>query len=185
MNTLNTEQQIQKLNRFKEIASYGESSTCLAEKLGAFIIYAGFVDFMVIQAAKVIEQIILNERVTTGSKQLFQPHSDIYFYGNQINTRNILKVIKKYLPFKSENNDEGEKLTNLAKNMIKICTKFLNYRNPIVHHIGSPNKGFEEVVGLCEKAIMKYHEFQEIHKQFMEVASPYTLTNEQRIELHN
>jgi len=52
------------------------------------------------------------------------------------------------LPFSSDNPNnavEVDQINELAKKMIKLGKKFLNYRNPVVHHIGNPSKSFEDI----------------------------------------
>lgn len=109
---------------------------------------------------------------------------DDHFYDKRINTRSILKEIRKYLPFKAlEDSDisKADQINISAENMIKIGINFLNYRNTIVHHIGSPKKTFEDIFLLCDKANSIYEKFREAHENFMVMTGQFRLTDEQFI----
>ena len=173
MNKLNTDQQISKLEKATQLANKAQKSDNLAERLGAFVLYAGFVDFLVIQAARLTEQIILKGQLATGKKPFFQPNDDSYFYDKKVSTRKILKGIRKFLPFESSNVSAGKEITEMANKMIECGFIFLNYRNPIVHQIGNPIKKFEDIITLCKRANEEYHKFCKAHKEFMEAAGPY------------
>jgi hypothetical protein len=173
---LNTDEQIEKLQQATRLAIEASKSTEVASRLGAFLLYAGMVDFLVIQAARLIEQIILKGQLAEGKKTTFQPQPDTYFYDRAISTRFILKGIRQQLTFQSPDPKkvgEAEQINKLANQMIDVGFEFLNYRNPIVHHIGNPKKTFNDLIALCDQANATYERFREAHKLFMEAAAPY------------
>ncbi len=71
---LSTDEQIDKLNRATQLADRAQNSGNLVDRLGAFVLYAGMIDFSVIQAARLIEQMILKGQLTAGEKPSFQPN---------------------------------------------------------------------------------------------------------------
>lgn len=173
---LDSNGQIAKLDTANNIADDASRSADIDRQLGAFLLYAGFVDFLAIQAARLLEQIILKKQLSEGGIPIFQPHSDSYFYDNRVSTRRILKIIRSYLPFSSTDPNEAEKvnqINKLTKKMIKLGNKFLNYRNPIVHHIGNPTMTFEDIVTICDKARDTYKDFVNAHTAFMMAAQSY------------
>jgi len=173
---LSVEEQIQKLETAERLANEASKSPDIDRRLGAFLIYAGIMDFMTIQAARLMEQIILKGQLAEGKKPTFQPRPDTYFYDHRIRTGFILKGIRKLLPFTSpEPSQAGEakRINDLAKRMIDDGFKFLNYRNPIIHDIGNPTKTFEDVIALCDQANAAFHKFREAHTAFLKAAGPY------------
>ena len=93
--TLNTDRQIDKLCTADNIAENASKSADIDRRLGAFLLYAGFVDCLAIQAVRLLEQIVLKKLLVEAGNTSFQPHSDIFFYDKQVSTRRILNVIKK------------------------------------------------------------------------------------------
>jgi hypothetical protein len=175
---LSSEEQIQKLQPAMRLANDASKSNDVDRRLGAFLLHAGIADFLAIQAARLVEQIILKSQLAEGKEPAFQPHSDTYFYDHQppISTRGILKGIGKLLPFQSpdpSHSDEAKRITELANQMIDAGVRFLNYRNPIVHHIGNPKKTLDDLTVLCDLGNVSFHEFRDSHKAFFEVAAPY------------
>ena len=123
-----------------------------------------------------MEQIILKGQLAEGKKPTFQPKPDTYFYDHRIRTRLILKGIRKLLPFTSpepSQASEAKRINELANRMIDDGFKFLDCRNPIIHHIGNPTKTFEDVIALCDQANAAFHKFREAHTAFFEAAGPY------------
>lgn len=173
---LSTDEQIKKLEAAERLANDASRSADIDRRLGALLLYAGIVDFIAIQAARLVEQIILKGQLAEGKKPTFQPKPNTYFYNRRIRTRFILKGIRKLMPFESPDpNEAGEakRITDLANRMVDLGLKFLNYRDPIVHHIGNPAKTFEDLVVLCDQAKAVFYEFREAHTAFFEAASPY------------
>ena len=176
-NILNTDQMIEKLNEIHKLADEAVASEDFVRKLGGITLYAGMADFMAIQSARLLEQVILKAQLAEGKEPSFRPHEDTYFYDTQISTRRIVKKIKEFLPFKipDSNNFSGDiqNINNLAEDYIKNTEKFLNYRNPIIHHIGSPKKTWAEIMELVNKAIVAFKDMEEAYRLFFETMQPY------------
>ena len=173
---LDTDEQIEKITQGMRLANEAAQADDITRRLGAFVLYAGIVDFFVIQAARLVEQIMLKSQLADGKQPGFQPHDDSYFYNRKVSTGRILKGIRKLLPFKSPDPSGVEKanyVTALANRMIDRGFDFLNYRNPIVHQIGKSSRTFDELINLCDKANAAYHKFREAHTAFFEAAGPY------------
>ena len=138
---LSTQEQIEKLGYLTKEANIASRSNSLISKLGSFTIYAGLIDFYAIQAARLIEQIILKSQLHENKKPTFKPHEDSFFYDEQVNTRRIIKVIKGYLPLKPSGEtklEDAQKVNACAKLLLDSFDKFLGYRNTLIHHIGNP-----------------------------------------------
>ncbi|WP_339786160.1 hypothetical protein [uncultured Imperialibacter sp.] len=173
---LTTDEQISKLQEAMTLAERAAKSQDIATRLGALVLNAGMVDFLVIQAARLFEEIILKGQLAQGNIPTFKPSPDTHFYDHKISTGGMLKGMRKLLPFNGTNSsDTGAvgKVNELANNMIDTGFQFLDCRNPIIHHIGNPNKEFKNIVQLCDQANKKYLKFQTAHKEFMELAGPY------------
>lgn len=52
---LNTDQQIEKLNEVSRIADEAFQADAIDRQLGAFLLYAGLVEFILIQAARLLD----------------------------------------------------------------------------------------------------------------------------------
>lgn len=173
---LDTNGQISKLGAAAKMASEAAASTNVAERLGAVVLYAGMVDYLVIQAARLLEQIMLKAQLANGKPPAFRPNDDAYFYDKKASTGSILKGIRKLLPFTSlypAAAKEAARITNLAERMIDTGFAFLDYRNPLMHQIGSPNRTFEEVLDLASRAVAAYEEFRQAHAAFFVAVGPY------------
>jgi hypothetical protein len=173
---LSTDEQIDKLTYLTTIANAAATEPELIKRLGAITIYAGEVDFVAIQVARLVEQIMLKAALAEGRQPSFQPHDDTYFYDNQIDTRLILNGIKELLPFRSGDPEEQEaaaRVNELAGKFLKAAHGFLNYRNAVIHHIGSPKKTLDDINALCDKAIAAFREVWALQKEFFEAAAPY------------
>ena len=181
------EENITKLNHFIDIAKEAEKSEDFATKLGALTIYAGMVDFSAIQAAKVLEQVILKSQIKINKRPSFKPKSDEYFYNFQVPSRRIGRVISSHLPFRplaGTNEEKAQEITSKAKIFLESLNNFLNYRNTLVHHLGNSKFSKEYLYELLNKAISKYKEYVMAHEEFMDIIAPYTLTKEQKEELY-
>lgn len=73
---LNTTGQIKKLNEISKLAKDASSSKDVIKKLGSLVVYSGLVDFLVIQAARIFEQIILKYQLSKKGKPSFEPKDD-------------------------------------------------------------------------------------------------------------
>ena len=173
---LSTDEQIAKLTHLTAIAEAAASEPELIKRLGAVMIYAGEVDFIAIQAARLVEQIMLKAALTEEKEPPFQPHDDTYFYDNQVSTRLILKGIEKLLPFRSvhpEEDDAAGRVNQLTSRFLQAAHDFLNYRNAIIHHLASPKKTLDDIDALCDKAIATFHRVWDSQRDFFEAAGPY------------
>jgi len=173
---LSTDEQIDKLTYLTRVADAAATEPDLVKRLGAITIYAGEVDFWAIQAARLVEQVVLKGAVAEGKEPAFQPHDDTYFYDNQIDTRRILHEIKKLLPLRSvdpEGEEAAARVSELAGKFLKAANGFLNYRIAIVHHMTSPKNTLDDVNSLCDKAISASREVRACHREFSEAAAPY------------
>jgi hypothetical protein len=173
---LSTNEQITKLNYLSEVADTAAATDDLIKRLGALTIYAGQVDFVAIQAARLIEQMVLKAVLARGEVPSFQPHDDSYFFDNRISTRVILKRIEEKLPFRSDDpqgDEAASRVNELASKFLEAAHIFLNYRNAIIHHVGSPKTTLEDVDGLCDKAILAFRQVWAAHTEFFQAAAPY------------
>ena len=174
---MDTVEQIEKLKKVELLANNASESMHLDRRLGAFLLYAGLTDFMAIQAARLVEQIVLKGQLADGKEPTFHPHPDTYFYNHAISTRLIFRGIRKFLPFKpgSGGADEANRITTLANRMIDAGLMFSAHRNRIVHHIGSPAMTLESLVALIDQASAAYREFREAQKHLHEDCGPLPL----------
>ena len=174
---LSTDEQMKKLSQVMRMAEDAAASDDIVRRIGAVTLYAGLVDFLTIQLARLVEQVILKSQLAAGEKPKFIPSADSYFYDMRIDTRKIVNDIKKnILPFRAASTDlaeNAEKANTLAKTLIKKTNKFLNYRIGIIHHLGSPKMTFQELNTLCGKAILAYKDFLRAHRAFFEAVQPY------------
>ena len=180
---LSADEQLAKLRRVFRLAEDASRSEDTARRLGAFLLNAGIVDFLAIQAARLVEQIVLKAQLARGGKPSFQPHEDSYFYAGRVSTRRILKGIQRFLPFAAgepADDAEAKRVTALAKTMVERGFEFLDYRNPVVHQIGSRRRGFDELVVLCDQANAAYQDFAEAHRVFLETAQPYGFSEKEQ-----
>ena len=175
---LNTDQMIEKLNKINKLAYEAVASEDFIKKLGGITLYAGMADFLAIQSARLLEQVILKAQLAEGEEPSFKPHEDTYFYDEQINTRRIVKEIEKFLTFEISDSNKFsgdiQKINNLAKDYIESTEKFLNYRNAIVHQVvGSPKKTLDDIVKLVDKAIVAFKDMETAHRLFFESMQLY------------
>lgn len=177
---LTTDEQIEKLNLLDQIAKSAAKSPDLDRRLGAFVIHAGMVDFLAVQFARLIEQIILKGQISEGKEPTFKPRGDDFFYDNRISTRKILKEGERLFgQLTAPDAGEEEKIKKSAQEFVETATAFLNYRNPLIHHIGSPEKSFENIKELCSKADAAFVKFIEAQKIFFDTAAPYRFGEEE------
>ena len=76
MKKLTTVQQMKKMNRVSKLGSEGSASKNIVMKLGGIALYAGIADYLAIQSARLLEQILLKEQLSEGKKPSFLPHDD-------------------------------------------------------------------------------------------------------------
>jgi hypothetical protein len=173
MNKLSQKEQIEKLNFLAQLANERKAGN-LADKLATFIIFNGFVDFHVIQAARLMEQIVLKSQLAQGKQPTFRPRGDDYFYNEQISTRRILKEIKKLLPVSDERNLGKNAIVNgRIDYFLKVANKFLDYLNAIIHRLGSPNTLLSDLDHCCDEALSYYEKVLTTQKEMFEILEPY------------
>lgn len=173
---LTTKKQIAKLSKLQTIANNAVKSDDFVQKLGGIAIFAGIVDFCAIQSARLIEQVILKARLDSGKNPSFEPHEDSYFYDKRISTRDIIKEIENMLPFKVHHNSIGneKKINDVAAKYLKSTKDFLNYRNALLHHIGSPKMSESKIESLIQKSIDTFNDVIIAHREFFETWQPYS-----------
>ena len=184
---LDHKEQVQKLELATRLVDEATKSTDVDRHLGALLLCAGIVDFMAIQAARLVEQIVLKGQLANNKNPTFQPHEDTYFYDNRVSTRVIFKEMRKLLPFSVADPASANKaaqVTELCRQMIEAGLKFLNYRNPVVHHIGNPKKSFDDLIALCEKSLSASPKFNDAHRAFMEAAAPFRFSEKELIHFY-
>ena len=167
---LNTDQQIQKLAFLAQLAEEGSDPELLA-KLGSIVIYTGFVEFLAVQAARLLEQILLKSQRQQGKQPTFTPHEDAWFYDNRISTRRILKEIKRFLPFKDIKS--GQKYDEEVRNFLKAANEFLGYRNSLIHRLASPRTDLEDIKHCCDKLTEIYQQVTQTQRIMFETLRPY------------
>ncbi len=167
---LNTDKQIQKLSFLMKLAE-GSNESDLLTKLGSIVIYNGLVEFFAVQAARLLEQIILKPQLQEKGQPTFVPHDDAWFYDKQISARRILKEIKKFLPFK--NMSTGKNYDDEIRNFLQASNEFLDYRNSLIHRLASPKTDLEDIRHCCDRAIQIYQKVIETQKIMFEALAPY------------
>ena len=178
MLTLNQSDQIKKLNHFTKKAKDNENSDNNLIKLG-IVVYAASVDFTLIQAARLAEQIILKCQLVEG-KVRSKPHEDNWFFDKQIRSRRITSEIKKLLPFKAQNDQQKENLINeKIKNFLSSSNQFLTQRNKVFHHLLSSKGSIEEIEEYINNTIKKYKEFEKTQKEFFDILQPYRFSEKE------
>ena len=174
---MSTDEQIAKLTEVTRMAKEAADSDDIVRRIGAVTLYAGLVDFYTIQAARLMEQVILKAQLAAGEEPKFTPRPDSYFYDNRVDTRRMINIIKNdLLPFRPVSSNsavDADQANVLAEALIAKTNKFLNYRITIIHHLGSPKMTLEKLSVLCEKAILAYEDFQRAHTAFFEAVQPY------------
>jgi len=172
---LSTDEQVAKLSKLHDKATEAVKSNNLIEKLGGITIFAGITEFYVIQVARLIEQVILKSELAQNKNPSFQPKDDSYFYDERVSTRTIIKVIEKFFPFKLHGNSEGDesKINAVAKKYLESVGKFLNYRNALLHHIGSPKISENKIFELIQKSIDSFFTTMESQQEFFKTWQPF------------
>ncbi len=173
---LNTDQQIEKLSFLMQLAE-GSHDSDLLTKLGAIVIYHGLVECFAIQAARLVEQIILKKQLYEKRQPTFVPHEDTWFYDKQITTRRILKEIRKFLPF--EDISTGQKYDKEVRDFLKTANEFLNYRNSLIHRLASPKTDLEGIRHCCDKATQTYQKVIQTQKIMFETLAPYRFSQKE------
>jgi len=182
MRTLSTAEQIEKLNALMEIANNAAKSNSFIEKMGACAIYAGVIDFYAIQAARLLEEIILKAQLAVDGKTTFMPHDDSYFYEAPVGTSRILKVFRTQLPFKPAENtktEDAEKVSIAAKKFKESFDKFLANRNILLHQIGNPAKTLIDIEQLPPRLIEIFNECIGKANEFFKLVTPFRFSEKE------
>ena len=176
---ISREEKIGKINFFQKLADSSEQSRDLSKKIGACAIYAGLIDFSAIQSVRLLEQILLKAEIQRGKKPSFLPHGDAFFYDKKLDTRRLVQEIKKFLPFKATGGamkEDAERINSLALDFINSVNTFLDSRNTLFHHIGSPRKSIVDINDVCDKVISQYKKCAMANARFILAAKPFCLT---------
>ncbi|MDH3779351.1 MAG: hypothetical protein OES15_00700 [Nitrosopumilus sp.] len=171
--SLNQNEHFTKLDCFTKQAKKKENSENILVKLGVIAVYAASADFMLIQAARLAEQIILKSQLAEG-KVNSKPHDDTWFFDNQIRSRRITSEIKKLLPFKTNTDEKKDRqINNIVKEFLSSSNDFLTSRNKILHHLLSPKGSIDEIGAYIEKTIKKFNGFRKINEEFVKILHHY------------
>ncbi|MBI2485179.1 hypothetical protein HYW18_03475 [Candidatus Uhrbacteria bacterium] len=173
---LSVAQQLSKLSDLQKQAKAGLESSDVIRQLGGLTVYACLTDFYTIQAARLIEQILLKNQVRNGAAPTFEPHEDSYFYDNRIDTRKIVKGIEQLLPLSypdKEADDDLEGINKVAREYMKRTKNFLNHRNEIVHRLCSPKTMPENIPELIRKTEQTFLDMMTSHAGFFKLAGPF------------
>lgn len=177
--SLNKDEQIEKLNQLTEMANKKREGD-LSDKLASFVIYAGIVEFVSIQTARLVEQVVLKGQLAEHKKPTFSPHEDEFFYNKRVKTRIILYGIKKFLPFHDANDgEECQQINKKIRKFIKDIGKFLDKRNDIIHRIGSPATSLDDLKDLCDKALDYYDEIYKEQTEIFGILGKYRFSEEE------
>lgn len=180
---LSTDEQFKKLEQIMHITNEAAASDDLVRRIGAVTLYAGIVDFLTIQLARLIEQVVIKSQLAAGEPPKFTPTTNSHFYDKRIDTRKIVNDIKKnILPFRAACTDsalDAEQANILFNTLIKKTNEFLDYRIGIIHHVGNPSVTFQKWNEVCDKAIHAYNEFLPAHKAFFEAVQSYRFSEKE------
>lgn len=129
------------LTQLAALAMEGINSSDLLKRAGAFLIYSNLADFLILQGARLCEDIQLRSIRAWGidTPDLSTEH---YYYSLR-KTRKALKMAKLMLDSKNTLN-----LIFKARleNFVKSAEQFLDKRNSLIHNLCHPEKS--EIVGL-------------------------------------
>jgi len=178
---LNTDEMIKKLNILTDLAKEKVTSKNIIDRLGVVTVYSSMVEFDLIQAARLTEQIILKKQFLDGTVG-FEPHEDSWFFDQQIRSRKIISEIKKILPFKAvkpQDENVAKKVTESIEDFLSVADKCLTSRNLIFHHLVNPKKNLKDIEMEIEKTITNFHKVTEAHRKFFELAQPYRFSEKE------
>jgi len=182
MGQLDTNDKIDKFNYLSKLAEEKTRGN-IADKLAASTIYAGQVEFLTIQAARLMEQVLAKGKLELKKDVTFNLHEDGYFYekhnGKFFTARYLLKGIKKLLPLKDENSQIATKINKQITDFIKAASIFLDKRNDVIHGLGDPNNSLDDIIKYCKESFELYKEVLEKSKIMFESLAPYRPTADQ------
>ena len=180
---LSIDEQVEKFEKIMHIADEAAASDDLDRRIGAITLYAGIVDFFTIQLARLIEQVVIKSQLVAGGPLRSIPTTTAHFYNKRINTRKIVNDIKEaFLPFRAScigSALDAEQANILVNTLIEKTNEFLDYRNAIIHHVGSPSMVFQQWEKVCDKAIYAYKDFVSAHMELFKVLQPYGFSKEE------
>jgi len=185
---ISREEKMGKISFFQKLADSSSGSRDFSKKIGACAIYAGLIDFSAIQSVRLLEQILLKSEISRGKKPSFKPHGDDFFYDKKLDTRRLIVEIKRFLPFKATGGtikEEAEMINKLAYDMIDSINEFLDSRNELLHHIGSPRKSVKDIDEICNKVIKLYEKCTVANAKFILTAQPFGLSDEEMKHFKN
>lgn len=185
---ISSEEKVGKLSYFQKLADSSSTSKDFSKKIGACAIYAGLIDFSAIQSVRLLEQILLKSEISRGKKPSFKPHGDDFFYDKKLDTRRLIVEIKRFLPFKATGGaakEHAELINKLAYEMIESINDFLDSRNELLHHIGSPRKSVKDIDEICNKVINQYEKCTIANARFILAAQPFGLSDEEMKQFKN
>jgi hypothetical protein len=179
---LSREEFKEKLNVLSLGADSAIEDSDLMKRLGAIATYAAMSDFYAIQAARLIEEIILKAQLATTPITTFEPKGDSFFSDNQVRTRKILSEIKKYFLALRNSNIGDTMVDNIsiaAQKYTDSTSSFLVLRNMILHNLCSKDKSIFDISSLVKDAGKKYLIMCESHKEFMLLAQPFRFSEKE------
>ncbi len=162
--------QIDKLDFLVKKADASFESEDLISRIGACTIYSGIMELLAIQAAKLIEQIIVKSR---GKGEI---HDDSFYYDEKVSSRRILRAIKETLPFSAVGNTkegDAQKVNELAVKLVESGHRFLDSRNILIHHMGNPEKSLKDIEDSCNGIKKSFEEFSTAQKEFIVFAERF------------
>jgi len=119
---LTTDEKIEKLNYLSKLAKEKENSKDIIEKIGIVTVYSSMVDFTLVQAARLVEQIVLKDKLAEGKEYPgFEGKQMSYGVKNitQVPTYEIKVPDEKHLQALKIIKENGGKLTK--KHMAELA----------------------------------------------------------------
>ena len=178
---LNPKENIDFVNDMFEDAKKGARSNIFLEKMGGLAIVAGIVDFLAIQAARALEQVIIKADIAQGCENFRitdpgAPHEDYWFYDHRISTRRILKETKKYIMIANCEPD----IKKHVEDMCEHGENFLNDRITAIHYVGNPRISKEKMEEAVNRAFDSFGIFQDAFALFRSKIHNYTFSDVER-----
>lgn len=177
---LKPDENLELINYYTNLADKAILSDDFVKKMGGLTIYAGIMDFLAIQVARSIEQVILKEASFNNKPNPFEdptvPHEDRWFYENKVSTRRILKETAKFAKQITSHNE-------IVKHTMDMCEAgedFLNHRITAIHFIGNPRITKEKMEEAVKEAINSYYDFKNFLTLFKGKIFPFTFSLEER-----
>ncbi len=172
---ISTDEQIQKISKLQKLANEAVKSKEIIERLGGITVYAGIADYLAVQSARLLEQIILKSELSQHKQPSFQPKDDSYFYDKRVSTRSIVKEIRRFLPVSVCDGSlhDIQRVNEVVEIYLCATEDFLDYRNALLHHMCSPKTTEISISDLIEKTITSFVKMRQSHQNFFETWGPY------------